>query len=71
MSRRRYFEEQRSGNGAIYHCVEGMGGESDYDEGCGIGRGNRKSGGYGGGGCGSEGTGGDGTVLISGKRYKS
>lgn len=22
MSRRRYFEEQRSGNGAIYHCVE-------------------------------------------------
>lgn len=21
MSRRRYFEEQRSGNGAIYHCV--------------------------------------------------
>lgn len=45
------------------------GGESDYDEGCGIGRGNRKSGGYGGGGCGSEGTGGDGTVLIRGKRY--
>lgn len=41
-----------------------------YDEGCGIGRGNRKSGGYGGGGCGSEGTGGDGTVLIRGKRYK-
>lgn len=36
-----------------------------------IGRGNRKSGGYGGGGCGSEGTGGDGTVLIRGKRYKS
>lgn len=148
MSRRRYFEEQRSGNGAIYHCVKteiepgdkirlfnlmnkvksdtisqdkinsvlnqlregtafnihtggkgqgyttrdfgeptgkrnaggggadrnrdgGMGGESDYDEGCGIGRGNRKSGGYGGGGCGSEGTGGDGTVLIRGKRYKS
>lgn len=49
----------------------GMGGESDYDEGCGIGIGNRKSGGYGGGGCGSEGTGGDGTVLIRGKRYKS
>lgn len=49
----------------------GMGGESDYDEGCGIGRGNRKSGGYGGGGCGSEGTGGDGTVLIRGKKYKS
>ena len=46
-----------------------MGGESDYDEGCGIGIGNRKSGGYGGGGCGSEGTGGDGTVLIRGKRY--
>lgn len=22
MSRRRYFEEQRSGNGAIYHCVK-------------------------------------------------
>ena len=22
MSRRRYFEEQRSGNEAIYHCVE-------------------------------------------------
>lgn len=22
MSRRRYFEERRSGNGAIYHCVE-------------------------------------------------
>lgn len=22
MSRRRYFEEQRSGNGAIYHCVD-------------------------------------------------
>lgn len=22
MSRRRYFEEQRSGNGAIYYCVE-------------------------------------------------
>lgn len=22
MSRRRYFQEQRSGNGAIYHCVE-------------------------------------------------
>lgn len=22
MSRRRYFEKQRSGNGAIYHCVE-------------------------------------------------
>lgn len=22
MSRRRYFEEQRFGNGAIYHCVE-------------------------------------------------
>lgn len=22
MSKRRYFEEQRSGNGAIYHCVE-------------------------------------------------
>lgn len=37
----------------------------------GIGRGNRKSGGYGGGGCGLEGTGGDGTVLIRGKKYKS
>lgn len=22
MSRKRYFEEQRSGNGAIYHCVK-------------------------------------------------
>lgn len=22
MSRRRYFKEQRSGNGAIYHCVK-------------------------------------------------
>lgn len=22
MSRRRYFEEQRSGNGVIYHCVK-------------------------------------------------
>jgi hypothetical protein len=22
VSRRRYFEEQRSGNGAIYHCVK-------------------------------------------------
>ena len=22
MSRRRYFEERRSGNGAIYHCVK-------------------------------------------------
>lgn len=22
MSKRRYFEEQRSGNGAIYHCVK-------------------------------------------------
>ena len=28
MSRRRYFEEQRSGNGAIYHCVEI---DTDYD----------------------------------------
>lgn len=152
MSRRRYFEEQRSGNGAIYHCVEidtdhdnrfevldlmskdesdtakagsdgsngigsrnengslypagslygggkgqrhttrdfgeptgkrnaggggsdrningGMGGESDYDKGCGTGNGNRKSGGYGGGGCGTYGNGGDGTVLIRGRRYK-
>lgn len=59
------------GGGADRNRDGGMGGESDYDEGCGIGRGNRKSGGYGGGGCGSEGTGGDGTVLIRGKRYKS
>lgn len=29
MSRRRYFEEQRSGNGAIYHCVEI---DTDYDD---------------------------------------
>lgn len=59
------------GGGADRNRDGGMGGESDYDEGCGIGRGNRKSGGYGGGGCGSEGTGGDGTVLIRGKRDKS
>lgn len=59
------------GGGADRNRDGGMGGESDYDEGCGIGRGNRKSGGYGGGGCGSEGTGGDGTVLIRGKKYKS
>ena len=59
------------GGGADRNRDGGMGGESDYDEGCGIGRGNRKSGGYGGGGCGSEGTGGDGTVLIRGRRYKS
>lgn len=59
------------GGGADRNRDGGMGGESDYDEGCGIGRGNRKSGGYGGGGCGSEGTGGDGTVLISVKIYKS
>jgi hypothetical protein len=59
------------GGGADRNRYGGMGGESDYDEGCGIGRGKRKSGGYGGGGCGSEGTGGDGTVLIRGKRYKS
>ena len=57
------------GGGADRNRYGGMGGESDYDEGCGIGRGNRKSGGCGGGGCGSEGTGGDGTVLIRGKRY--
>lgn len=57
------------GGGADRNRDGGMGGESDYDEGCGIGRGNRKSGGYGGGGCGSKGTGGDGTVLIRGKRY--
>lgn len=48
-----------------------MGGESDYDKGCGTGKGNRKSGGYGGGGCGTYGNGGDGTVLIRGKRYKT
>lgn len=33
MSRRRYFEEQRSGNGAIYHCVKQKSSleiESDY-----------------------------------------
>ena len=29
MSRRRYFEEQRSGNGAIYHCVEI---DTDHDD---------------------------------------
>lgn len=29
MSRRRYFEEQRSGNGAIYHCVKI---DTDYDD---------------------------------------
>lgn len=57
------------GGGADRNRDGGMGGESDYDEGCGIGRGNRKSGGCGGGGCGSGGTGGDGTVLIRGKRY--
>lgn len=59
------------GGGADRNRDGGMGGESDYDEGCGIGLENRKSGGYGGGGCGSQGTGGDGTVLIRGKRYKS
>lgn len=57
------------GGGADRNRDGGMGGESDYDEGCGTGIGNRKSGGYGGGGCGSEGTGGDGTVLIRGKKF--
>ena len=52
------------GGGSDRNINGGMGGESDYDKGCGTGNGNRKSGGYGGGGCGTYGNGGDGTVLI-------
>ena len=52
------------GGGSDRNINEGMGGESDYDKGCGTGNGNRKSGGYGGGGCGTYGNGGYGTVLI-------
>lgn len=52
------------GGGSDRNINGGMGGESDYDKGCGTGYGNRKSGGYGGGGCGTYGNGGDGTVLI-------
>lgn len=59
------------GGGSDRNINGGMGGESDYDKGCGTGNGNRKSGGYGGGGCGTYGAGGDGTVLIRGKRYKT
>ena len=63
MSRRRYFEEQRSGNGAIYHCVK-----TEIEPGDKIRLFNLmnkvKSDVY-------AGAGGDGTVLIRGKRYKS
>lgn len=34
MSRRRYFEEQRSGNGAIYHCVKIDTDNADEDVDC-------------------------------------
>ena len=59
-----------SGGGLQSLNCKDKGGESDYDEGCGTGKGTRKSGGYGGGGCGSYGTGGDGTVLIRYYAYK-
>lgn len=66
MSRRRYFEEQRSGNGSNGSAHEGGIGQGHTTRNFGESSGKRNAA-----GGGSEGDGGDGTVLIRGRRYKS